>query len=129
MLKNRYYPITEEVFECSVLPIIISHNKLPGRPVKISHYNFFCGIWYVLRTGISWRDLPEVYGSWHSIYTRFKRWSENGLFWKLLNKLQQTKKITIDITWVDSTTVALHRHGSGYLKKMDPNQPEAEEKV
>ncbi|HAT1802957.1 TPA: transposase [Legionella pneumophila] len=34
----------------------------------------------VLRTDISWRDVPVCYGKWHTIYTRFKRWSENGLF-------------------------------------------------
>lgn len=128
MLKNRHYSITEKKFEDTVLPIIKSHSKLPGRPVKISHYDFFCSILYVLRTGISWRDLPEFYGPWHSIYTRFKRWSENGLFWKILNTLQQNKEIKIDISWIDSTTIALHRHGSGYLKKKAPNQLEEGEK-
>ncbi len=57
------------------------------------------------------------YGEWHTIYTRFKRWSENGLFWFLVYQLQQKKKITVDINWVDSTTISIHRHDSGALKK------------
>ncbi len=48
-----------------------------GRPTKVSHYKFFCGVLYILKTGISWRDLPAEYGNWHTIYTRYKRWSEN----------------------------------------------------
>jgi len=39
-----------------------------------------------------------------------------------LYQLQQRKKVTIDLAWVDSTTVLLHRHGSGPLKKEDHNQ-------
>ena len=56
-------------------------------------------------------------GPWHTIYTRFKRWSENGLFWFLLYQLQQKKQVKIDCVWIDSTTINLHRHGSGPLKK------------
>ncbi|HAT1677264.1 TPA: transposase [Legionella pneumophila] len=41
----------------------------------------------VLRTDISWRDVPVCYGKWHTIYTRFKRWSENGLFLFLVYQL------------------------------------------
>nr|WP_235661280.1 transposase [Candidatus Hamiltonella defensa] len=101
---------------------IIKYDKRPGRPASISHYQFFSAVLYVLRTGIPWRDVPDLYGHWHTIYMRFKRWSENGLFWNLLYRLQQKKKIKMDCTWVDSTTVAIHRHGSGSLKKRDLNR-------
>lgn len=113
----RKYPIKEGDFVTHVFPYIQMHYKRPGRPAEISHYQFFCAVLYVLRTGISWRDIPAEYGKWHTIYTRFKRWSENGLFWGLVYQLQQAKKVTVDISWVDSTTVAIHRHGSGALKK------------
>ena len=115
------YPINEEHFNQSLLPEITRHYKRPGRPAKISHYQFFCAILYILRTGVSWRDLPECYGAWHTIYTRFKRWSENGLFWQLVNQLQQSNDTLIDFTWIDSTTIATHRHGSGAFKKRESN--------
>ena len=91
------------------MSLSLSGNKRPGRPEKISHDQFFCAAFCLLRTGIPWRDLPSFYGNWHTIYTRVKRWSENGLFWHLLYQLQQKNKRLIDCTWVDSTTVALHR--------------------
>ncbi len=118
-MKDKHYPIQESDFIRDIQPHIVRHYKRPGRPEGISHYQFFSAVLYLLRTGISWRDIPAFYGNWHTIYTRFKRWSENGLFWKLLYQLQQGRKITIDCTWVDSTTIMLHRHGSGPLKKRE----------
>ena len=116
-MENRLYPISEAFFKKKIEPLIFSNYKRPGRPPKTNHYTFFCGFLYVLRTGVSWRDLPSCFGPWHTVYTRFKRWSENGLFWLILCKLQQNKCLTVEIVWVDSTTVALHRHGGGPLKK------------
>ena len=118
-MDSRYYPFSEEDFVREIEPYIASHYKRPGRPVEVSHYQFFCAVLYVLRTGVSWRDVPVQYGKWHTIYTRFKRWSENGLFWFLVYQLQQKKKVTVDISWVDSTTIGIHRHGSGASKKKD----------
>ena len=116
-MNTRHYPLTEEDFKANIEPVIIAHKNRLGRPSKVSLYQFFCAILYVLRTGIPWRDLPSFYGPWHTIYTRFKRWSQNGLFWHLLYTLQQKKKVTMDLAWIDSTTVGLHRHGAGPLKK------------
>ena len=114
---TRNYPISERKFEELIEPIIKEEKQKSGRPTKINNYKFFCSILYVLRTGISWRDMPKEYGSWHTLYTRYKRWSESGLFWHLLNKLQAAKEIALDVVFVDSSTVPLHRHGSGALKK------------
>jgi len=91
-MDSRYYPVKEADFIRELEPLIAKQYKRPGRPAKISHYQFFCAVLYVLRTGISWRDVPSCYGSWHTIYTRFKRWSENGIFWSLVYALQKKKK-------------------------------------
>ena len=117
MEGKRKYPISKNKFEEIIEPIITEELKKPGRPSKISHYTFFCGVLYVLRTGISWRDLPEEYGNWHTIYTRYKRWSESGFFWKLLYQLQSTKQLLMDVVFVDGSIVPLHRHGGGAVKK------------
>ncbi|WP_339058401.1 transposase [Candidatus Regiella endosymbiont of Tuberolachnus salignus] len=116
-MKNRHYPIKASDFIKEIEPHILNYYKRPGRPASISHYQFFSAVLYVLRTGIPWRDVPAFYGHWHTIYTRFKRWSENGLFWHLLYLLQKRKKISLNCVWIDSTTVIIHRHGSGSLKK------------
>jgi transposase len=120
-MDSRLFPLSPDFFTKTIAPLITAHYKRPGRPPKEGHYVFFCAILYVLRTGISWRDLPSHFGHWHTVYTRFKRWSENGLFWSLVYQLQQKKALKLDFTWIDSTTIGLHRHGSGCLKKTAPN--------
>src|SRR4051812_16861145 len=112
-MNPRHYPLQLGDFKRDIEPHILSFKNRSGRPSKVNHYEFFCAVLYVLRTGIPWRDLPSFYGPWHTIYTRFKRWSENGLFWHLLYLLQQKKRIILDFVWIDSTTINLHRHGSG----------------
>ena len=120
-MANRLYPLERKVFDRVVLPFIEGSRKKAGRPPSVDHYEFFCGALYVLRTGVPWRDLPRTYGNWHTIYTRYKRWSESGFFWKLLTHLQSLKKLCVDVVFVDGCLVPLHRHGnlifSGAKKK------------
>jgi transposase len=82
-----------------------------GRPPKVSHFQVFSAILYVLRTGIPWHDVPLCYGHWHTIYLRFKRGSEKGLWWRILYNLQRRKKIKLKVILADSTTFKVHRHG------------------
>ncbi|MDR0678532.1 MAG: transposase [Holosporaceae bacterium] len=113
-MSDRLYPFSENVFNEKILPLILEETTpMGGRPPKISHYVCFCAMLKILSCSIPWRDCPREYGSWHTIYTRFKRWSENGLFWKILTTLKQRKCLEFRIVFMDSTTVKVHRHGSG----------------
>jgi len=114
MCVERKYPIKLSKFKELIEPFLEASKQKSGRPVKVDNYKFFCGVLYILRTGVSWRDLPEEYGNWHTIYTR---WSEQGVFWKLLYKLQSTKSVLLDIIFVDGSLISTHRHGSVALKK------------
>ena len=120
-MSYRYYPINEGKFNTIINPLIIEFKKPAGRPVKISNYKACSGILYVLRTGIPWCDLPDIFGNWHTIYTRFKRWSENGLLWYIVKTLHKNKCALFNIVWIDSTAIKLHRHGAGALKKTANN--------
>ncbi|MCB0833571.1 MAG: transposase [Bacteroidetes bacterium] len=112
-MDKRLYPISRERFNSDIKPLIDSCYSSAGRPPHISHYQIFNALLYVLRTGISWRDLPVCYGPWHSVYTRFKRASDRGVWWKVLISLQQDKKIRMQVVLGDSTTFKVHRHGGG----------------
>ena len=112
-MDRRLYPISLDFFNATILPLIEGSYIWKGRPPRISHYQVFCAILYVLRTGVPWRDLPESYGKWHPIYLRFKRGSERGLWWHILITLQQRKQLTLNVVLVDSTTFKVHRHGGG----------------
>ncbi len=64
-MNNRLYPFSEDYFKEHIHPHILSFKDGRGRPAKISGYQFFCAVLYVLRTAVAWRDLPGA--SWHTI--------------------------------------------------------------
>ena len=112
-MKEGLYPLTEERFKELVQPIIERNDIWKGRPPKISHYQAFCAILYILRTGTPWRDLPVSFGKWHTIYTRFNRGNEKGIWWKIFTELQEKRKIRINVVLCDPSNVKLHRDDSG----------------
>ncbi|WP_314244892.1 IS5 family transposase [Streptomyces sp. DSM 40907] len=74
------------------------------------------GIVWKLRTGSAWRDVSERYGSWQTLYTRFRRWALDGTFGRVLRAIQAEKDAAGDIDWrvsVDSTIVRAHQHAAG----------------
>jgi transposase len=87
--NNRLFPVTEDVFNQKILPVIEGNYIRKGRPPKVSHYRAFCGILYILRNGCPRRDLPPVYGHRHVIYDRFSRGNGRGLRAKVLSVLQE----------------------------------------
>lgn len=67
------------------------------------------------RTGAPWRDLPERFGNWNTIYKNFNRWSEQGVWARVLEKTQSLARESGDLDWVasiDSTIVRVHQHGA-----------------
>ena len=52
----------------------------PGRPSGLSNRMFMNAIFYIAKTGAPWRDLPERFGPWQTVHTRFTRWNRQGVF-------------------------------------------------
>ena len=74
------------------------------------------GILYALRTGIPWRDMPEQYGPWSTIYNRFNRWSKAGIWDMIFEAIVDSHNV--DTVMVDSTSVRAHPTAAK-LKKTD----------
>lgn len=64
--------------EVSFAPLPPPQRPRTGRPAK-DHRTVLNGILWILRTGAPWRDLPERYGSWNTVWSRFRRWREAGI--------------------------------------------------
>lgn len=90
-----------------------------GRPAQ-DHRKLLSGIVWVLRTGAPWRDMPERYGKWTTIYSRFQRWRKSGVWDKLFAELQSALDVESSVDWeihfIDSTTVRAHQHAAGAKK-------------
>ena len=113
IMDTRLYPVSPEFFNKHIAPLITRQYSRAGRPARVSHYQVFNAILYVLRTGVPWRDLPKCYGYWHTVYLRFNKGRKKGVWWYILMHLQQRKKLTMRIVMGDSTTFKVHRHGGG----------------
>ncbi|WP_395874939.1 IS5 family transposase [Curtobacterium sp. PhB137] len=73
------------------------------------------GMAWKYRTGAPWRDVPERFGKWNSIYKRFNRWAEDGTWEKMLSEVQKQADAAGKIDWVvsiDSTIARVHQHGA-----------------
>jgi len=72
------------------------------------------GIFYVLRTGIPWRDLPSQYGPYTTVYNRFNRWSKAGIWDRVMDAAIDAHNG--DVVMIDGTSVRVH-HAAATLKK------------
>jgi putative transposase len=81
-----------------------------GRPGTDDRRFFEAVVWW-RRTGVPWRDLPDEFGPWKTVFNRFDRWSKTGRWNDLLAALQTD----IDSEWqsIDSTTNRAHQHATG----------------
>ncbi len=75
------------------------------------------GILWKLATGAPWRDLPERYGPWQTVYTRFRRWTAAGVWERLFAAVQRQADAAGQIDWavhfVDGTVIRAHQHAAG----------------
>lgn len=86
-----------------------------GRP-RSDDRRVLNGIVWKIRSGAPWRDVPARYGSWQSVYTRFRRWALDGTFGRMLAAVQADADAAGDIDWlvsVDSTIVRAHQSATG----------------
>lgn len=72
------------------------------------------GIFYVLRTGSPWRDLPERYGPYTTIYNRFNRWAKKGVWLAMFEALAKRSPQSLQL--IDSSIVRAHQHAAGGKK-------------
>ncbi len=72
---------------------------------------FVEGVLWITRTGSPWRDLPEVFGEWNSVFRRFSRWSTKGVWWRIFEAISDDPDFEYLI--VDSTIVRAHQHAAG----------------
>ncbi|WP_446751028.1 IS5 family transposase [Streptomyces sp. CLV115] len=83
------------------------------------HRRVINGVLYRVRTGVQWRDLPERFGPWETVYKRHRHWSADGTWTMLLSRIQAAEDAAGQIDWdvsVDSTAVRAHQHAAGARK-------------
>lgn len=90
------------------------------------HRQVIDGILHRVRTGVQWRDLPERFGPWKTVYERHRLWSADGTWERLLQQVQAAADAAGEIDWdisVDSTIARAHQHAAG--ARTEPPPPPA----
>ena len=100
---------------------------LPGKQGDVgrsAHDNrlFVNAVLFIANSGVPWRDLPERYGKWNSVYQRFNRLSKRGIWQAIFDKLRENDEPDWDWVMLDSTSVRVHQHGTGQKKQATANR-------
>ena len=109
MADKSYHELIDE--EWKKVEKTLPAEKKTGHP-QIDARAAFNGILWILKSGATWRFLPEKYGKWNSVYKKFRQWTEAGVF----EKLTQSKPECGEILILDSTFCKVHRHALGARK-------------
>ena len=84
-----------------------------GRPSKDNRMILNAMVW-IARSGAPWRDLPERYGPWETVYSRFRKWINDGILDNIFRVLGLDAEL--DELFMDSSIVQAHQHSAGAKK-------------
>ena len=110
MLKR--YELTDQEWE-QIVPLFPSNKGKKGRPPKDNRQMLNAIVW-LARSGAPWRDLPERYGPWSSVYSRFRKWIDDGILdniFRILSLEAELYELSID-----ASIVQAHQHSAGAKK-------------
>ena len=97
-------------------PLLPLQRPVTGQPAR-DHRTMINAMLWLTKTGTPWRDLPERYGPWRTVATRFYHWTKSGLWRRSLAELQRAGDAEGRLDWsvhmVDGTSIRAHRHAAG----------------
>ena len=109
----RRYELTDEEWN-RIAPLLPPENTgKQGRPRKDNRIIMNAIVW-LARSGAPWRDLPERYGSWKTVYSRFRKWIDDGILDNIFRILSLEAELT-ELS-VDASIVQAHQHSAGAKK-------------
>ena len=119
----RRYELTDEQYE--LISDLLPRNGKRGGQWN-DHRVTLNGIFWILHSGAQWREMPERYGKWQSVYDRFNRWRKNGMIDRFLQRLQmrldKEGRIDWDLWCIDGTNVRASRSAAGAGKSKTPRK-------
>ena len=108
---NERVGVTDE--EWAIIgPLLPPERGRWARPAQ-DNRRYFEGMLWMARSGSQWRLLPDAYGKWNSVFRRFRRWVETGVFDALLETLADLARQDRKAHMVDSTIIRAHHCAVG----------------
>ena len=106
---KRRHELSDEQWDL-IRDLVPGKEGDPGRTGRDNRL-FVNAIVWIARTGAPWRDLPERFGKWNSVFKRFRRWCVNGVWQSIGTALGLEDEF--ESLMLDSTVVRVHQHGAG----------------
>jgi len=91
-------------------------NKPRGVP-RVDDRRILNGMFWILRTGSPWRDLPERYGPYTTVYNRFNRWRKAGVWDRLMDAVIKAHDGKVQM--IDSSVVRVHSQAAAQKNRLE----------
>lgn len=104
----RRHEITDEQWN-AIRDFLPGKEGDPGATATDNRLFVNAVVW-IAKTGAPWRDLPERFGNWNSVFQRFNRWCKTGVFPTIMEKLHDSD---LGVLLLDSTIIRAHQHAAG----------------
>jgi len=115
----RRRELTDEEFALIEPLLPAERSGRRGHPYT-SHRQVLSGVFWVLRAGAPWRDVPECYGPWTTVYDRFRRWRNDRTWQRIVDALQararKLGRVDFEFAAMDGSVVRAHKHAAGAQK-------------
>ena len=122
--RLKRHALTDEEW-ARLEPLLPAHPRQGHR--WADHRLVIDGVFHRTRAGCPWRDLPEGFGNWKTVYNRHRRWSLDGTWAAILDSLRAGCDQPEGEGWavgVDSTVVRAHQHAAGARKVPAQDMPD-----
>jgi transposase len=104
----RRHEISDEHWD-AIKHLLPGQEGDPGATAKDNRL-FVNAVLWIAKTGAPWRDLPDRFGKWNSVFQRFNRWCKAGVFNLVMKALQDPD---LGVLLLDSTVIRAHQHAAG----------------
>ena len=109
MVDRSRFGISDAVWK-TIEPLLPGKSADRGVTAKDNRLFLEAILWRV-RTGLPWRDLPDEFGNWNSVFQRFRRWVAAGVFERVFERLSDEPDF--EYALIDGTIVTAHQKASG----------------
>lgn len=109
MRQMRRHELTDTQWD--VVAELLATADGRGRPAVRGDRNFVNAVIWIAKTGAQWRDLPERFGPWKTVFNRFSRWASKGIWYAIFQAVQLTEDEVASLA--DGSIVRAHQDSCG----------------